>query len=63
MDPNATLLALLENLQDQDGESAADCCRNLADWIESGGFLPAPVKAGYTETSHGSFDVYQIPHS
>lgn len=63
MDPNATLLELLESLQNQDGEGAAEACRNLADWLECGGFLTAPIKVSYTETSHGSFDVYHIPRS
>lgn len=48
MDPNATLRALLEALDAcakdsetlDDRENAVDLARNLADWLEKGGFAP-----------------------
>jgi hypothetical protein len=43
MDPNACLADILESLspsEDPDPKDVAEKLRNLADWIDRGGFMP-----------------------
>lgn len=40
MDPNETLAMLLENIAGEFPEDAAQNARDLADWLDKGGFLP-----------------------
>lgn len=41
MDPNTTLRDILSSLAEGDGTEAAERLRDLADWLDSGGFCPA----------------------
>lgn len=50
MDPQACLFDALDNMRDMDGEAAAEHLRNLADWIECGGLLPAVGRESGTLT-------------
>ena len=40
MDPDATLLALLDALADGDADAALDAITHLGGWIAQGGYLP-----------------------
>lgn len=40
MDPTATLAELLDALIANDRHTAAGAARDLADWLDRGGFLP-----------------------
>lgn len=41
MDPKITLRDALLAMEDGDREGAAELLRALADWVESGGFMPS----------------------
>lgn len=40
MDPQATWLAMIQALVDDDREAASDHANSLYDWLERGGFAP-----------------------
>jgi hypothetical protein len=40
MDPNATLRRIMELLDNQCRSEAPDALRDLADWLDRGGFFP-----------------------
>lgn len=59
MDPTTTLAELLDAALANDGDTVAECARNLADWIDRGGFLAdfeAPPLVGAIERA------YRITH-
>ena len=40
MDPQATWIAMIQALIDDDRESASDFAKSLIDWLDRGGFPP-----------------------
>lgn len=40
MDPVETLKTILDGCRENDPDTAAEACRDLADWLERGGFCP-----------------------
>lgn len=54
MDPNACLREILEAVADGDRE-VAEKLRDLADWIESGGFMPDCEAVAVSASDVGSF--------
>jgi hypothetical protein len=56
MDPNATLVAILEHIDSRDRDEALHAINDLADWIEYGGFLPTNIQttdSGLLVTKNG----------
>jgi hypothetical protein len=43
MDPDATMRALIEALQDQDREALEEATSHLAVWLHAGGLMPRPI--------------------
>lgn len=41
MDPQATWLAMIQALIDDDRETASEFAENLIDWLDRGGFSPS----------------------
>ena len=49
MDPNATLLQLLEHIAEGERDGAMDALDTLRDWLIGGGFLPEKAAKDLTE--------------